>query len=101
MKLLAHEKRQVAALEEMARRAVRNGTPVSQAVIDLRRISADPALLGVAAGRASGRWTAIPLFRSIGKEITDLLAAAGADPDVTAMTASSVERRLRRRLRRH
>ena len=100
MKLLAQEKRQVATLEEVARRAVRNGTPVEQAISDVRRISADPVLLGVAAGRASGRWTAIPLFHSIGCEVADLLVRAGADTDVYAMTATSVEKRLRKHVRR-
>lgn len=100
MKLLVHEKRQVATLEEVARRAVRVGTPIEQAVAELRRVSSDPVLLGVAAGRASGRWTAIPLFHSIGQDVAELLIAAGADRDVFAMTASSVERRLRRHVRR-
>lgn len=93
MKMLAHERRQVATLEAVARRAVRNGTPSERAVADLRRVSADPVLLGVAAGRASGRWTAI-----IGREVAELLVEVGADADVLAMTASSVERRLRRNL---
>ncbi len=100
VKLLAQEKRQVATLEEVARRAIRNATPTTQAVAELHRITSDPVLLGVAAGRASGRWTAIPLFHSIGQEVSDLLVAAGADTDVCAMTASSIERRLRRHLRR-
>lgn len=100
MKLLAHERRQVVALEEFARRAIRNSMPTEQAVVDLRRISADPVLLGIAAGRASGRWAAIPLFHAIAKEAAELLVAAGADTDVSSMTASSVERRLRRQLRR-
>ena len=100
MKLLAHQKRQVATLEEVARRAVRNGTCPERAVAELRRVSTDPVLLGVAAGRASGRGTAIPLVHSIGQEVADLLARAGADTDVLAMTASSVERRLRRHVRR-
>ena len=70
MNLLGQQRRQVATtLEEVARRAVRNGTPTAQAVADLHRISADPVLLGVAAGRARGRWAAIPLFHSIGEEI--------------------------------
>lgn len=100
MKLLAREKQQVGALEQVARRAIHNATPIEQALVELRRISADPVLLGVAAGRARGRWTAIPLFHSIGKEVADLLVAAGADPDVFAMTAKSVERRQRRHVRR-
>ncbi len=100
MKLLAQERRQVATLEEVARRAVHNGTPTEQALPELQRISTNPTLLGVAAGRARGRWTAIPLFHSIGHEVAELLLAAGADPDVFAMTASSVERRLRRHVRR-
>ena len=99
VKLLAQERRQVAALEETARRAIRNATPTEQAVIDLRRVSSDPILLGIAAGRASGRW-AIPLFHSMAKDVADLLIAAGADGDVFTMTASSVERRLRRHVRR-
>ncbi len=100
MKLLAQEKRQVATLEEVARRAIHNGTPIERAVAELQRVSTDPILLGVAAGRASGRWTAIPLFHSIGEEVADLLVKAGADSDVFAMTASSVERKLRRQIRR-
>jgi hypothetical protein len=100
VKLLAQEKRQVATLEEVARRAVHNGTPTEQAVAELRRISPNPLLLGVAAGRARGRWMTIPLFHSIGQEVAELLLTAGADPDVFAMTASSVERRLRRHVRR-
>ena len=101
MKLLAQEKRQVATLEEIARRAVRHQTPTERAVDELRRVTDDPVLLGVAAGRARGRWTAIPLFHSIGQEVADLLIEAGADADVTAMTAESVERKLRRFARRH
>lgn len=100
VKLLAREKRQVATLEEVARRAIRNKTPTQQAVAALQRVSADPVLLGVAAGRASGRWTAIPLFHSIGQEVARLLVEAGADTQVCAMTASSVERKLRRQMRR-
>lgn len=100
VKLLAQEKRQVTTLEEVARRAVRNATPTDQAIAELQRITTDPVLLGVAAGRASGRWTAIPLFHSIGAEVADLLVAAGADTDVYTLTASSVERRLRRHVRR-
>ena len=100
MRLLAQQRRQVAALEEVARRAVRNRIPSEQAVAEVRRISEDPVLLGLAAGRASGRWTAIPLFHSVGQEVAELLVEAGADRDVYTMTASSVERRLRRHVRR-
>ncbi len=100
VKLFAHEKRQVAVLEEVARRAVRNRMSTERAVSELRRVSTDPVLLGVAAGRASGRWAAIPLFHSIGQEIAELLVEAGADSDVYGMTASSVERKLRRQIRR-
>ncbi len=100
MRLLARERRQIATLEEIARRAIRSAIPIDEAVVELRRISADPVLLGVAAGRASGRWRAIPLFESVGKAIADLLVAAGADTDVLTMTATSVERRLRRHVRR-
>lgn len=60
MRLLAQERRTVAHLEEMAHRAVRIGAPTEQAVADLQRISPDPVLLGVAAGRASGRWAGHP-----------------------------------------
>ncbi len=52
MRLLAQQQRQVATLEEVARRAVRNGTPPEQAVTEVRRITDDPVLLGLAAGRA-------------------------------------------------
>lgn len=100
MKLLAQQKRQVAALKEVARRAIRNGTHPEQAVRELHRISDDPLLFGLAAGRACGGSTAIPLFNSIGQEVGELLARAGADLDVFAMTASAVERRLRRHMRR-
>jgi hypothetical protein len=79
-----------------ARRAIRNGTPTHQAIAEVRRVSDAPVLLGVAAGRASGRWTAIPLLHSIGQEVAELLIEAGADRDVCTMRASSVERRLRR-----
>ncbi|WP_459975932.1 hypothetical protein [Nocardioides pyridinolyticus] len=96
MRLLAQQQRQVATLEEVARRAVRNGTPPEQAVTEVRRITDDPVLLGLAAGRAKGRWSAIPLFQSIRQEVAELLIEAGADQDVYTMTASSVERRLRR-----
>ena len=37
-------------------------------------------------GWASGRWTAIPLFHSVGQEVDELLMKAGADSDVYAMT---------------
>lgn len=49
-------------------------------------------LLGLAAGRARGRWSAIPLFQSIEQEVAELLLEPGADRDVYTMTASSVER---------
>lgn len=100
MKLLAQQKRKVVTLEEVARRAVRSGVPSERAIGDIRRVSSDPVLLGVAAGRARGRWTAIPLFNSIGEEVADLLVKAGADRDVFALTASSIERRLRRHVHR-
>lgn len=97
VRLRAQQQRQVATLEEVARRAVRNGTPTKQAVAEVRRITDDPVLLGLAAGRARGGST-IPLFQSIGQEVAELLVEAGADRDVCTMTASSVERRLRRHL---
>lgn len=52
MRLLAQQQRQVATLEEVARRAVRNGTPTMQAVTEVRRITDDLVLLGLVAGRA-------------------------------------------------
>jgi hypothetical protein len=95
-----HELRLVARLEETARRAIRCQHPAERAVGALRAISEDPVLLGVAAGRARGRWHAIPLFHSSGLEIAALLTRAGADTEVLAMTAATVERRLRRHVRR-
>ena len=100
LKVLASARRELARLEDVARRAIGNRSPTENAVAELRGISADPLLLGVAAGRARGRWTAIPLFDSMGQEVADLLLEAGADPDVVARTAASVERRLRRHVRR-
>ena len=90
----------ITTLERAARRLIAAKTPPQVAVEELAQISRDPKVLGMAAGRALGRWEAVPLFYSLGREVSDLLLRAGADEDVMASAAEDTARRLRIYLRR-
>ena len=90
----------ITTIERTARRLISDHAATKEAVAELHLISRDPTLLGVAAGRALGRWEAIPLFNSLGQEIAALLLRAGADSETVRTTAEATARRLRIYLRR-
>jgi hypothetical protein len=83
----------VARLDGAAQRLARGrydlGEPPGDPVSALRRISPDPTLLGLAAGRLSlQEWQAAAV---------DLLRAAGADMGIAAEHAASIRARQARR----
>ena len=90
----------ITAIERTARMAIAQATPAADAIQRVTRISADPVLLGIAAGHALGRSTANPLFHSAGDEVAALLVRAGADEEVLRATAEETAQRLRRYLSR-
>lgn len=92
--------RTITTIERTARRLIEDGADSSKAVLELQLISPDPQLLGIAAGRALGRWEAGALFHPLGREIAALLIRAGADAETMESTAEDTARRLRTYLRR-
>ena len=75
---------------------VADNTPVEEATAQLLLVSSDPIALGIAAGRALGRWETLPLFNPTDQEIATLLSIAGADNDTLQAAADDTARRLRK-----
>lgn len=90
----------ITTLERTARRLLTERTPGSAAVDELHRISPDPRMLGEAAGRALGRWEAIPMFNPLGRQVAALLVSAGGDTETMESTADVTARKLRTYLNR-
>lgn len=95
-----HRDPTVNLLERTARRLIAARTPRADAVREITAITDDPTVLGLAAGRALGRWEVIPLFHSLGQDVAALLIRAGADREVVERTAETTAHRLRTYLRR-
>jgi hypothetical protein len=88
--------RRLAALERATRKLIVDNTPTEEAIAQLLLVSPNPVELGVAAGRARGRWEALPLFNPLDELVAALLVDAGADKDVLRDTAEETARRLRK-----
>jgi hypothetical protein len=84
----------------MARELIVDNTPTEEAIAQLLSVSSDPVKLGIAAGRALGRWEALPLFNATDEQVAALLIGAGADGEVIQATAEDTARRLRQYMNR-
>lgn len=84
----------IAALCGVAGRAVHAKAPRDVAVAELRKLSTDPRVLGIAAGGELGAWQANPVRYWSAKDKADLLDAAGADPEVRDAEAAAVRARM-------
>ena len=93
---MTRRNRTVANLERTARQLVADNTPAEEARAQVLLVSSDPIALGIAAGRALGRWETLPLFNPADQEVAALLGNAGADNDTLHATADDTARRLRR-----
>ncbi|WP_156391292.1 MULTISPECIES: hypothetical protein [unclassified Nocardioides] len=92
--------RTVAKLERAARQLVADNTPAEEATAQLLLVSSDPIALGIAAGRALGRWETLPLFNPEDQQVAALLGNAGADKDTLQTSAEDTARRLRKYMKR-
>jgi hypothetical protein len=84
----------LARLDGTARRLLDEHTPRDQAIVALRGITANPRLLGSAAGRALGAHRYNPVSSWQSAAIAELLLEAGADSEVTETRAAEVVARL-------
>lgn len=83
-----------AQLDGAARRLLHLKVDYAEAVEALRKITTDPRIMGVAAGRALAGWERSEFAGYHGDRVADLLLSAGADPEVCQQSADETHRRL-------
>ena len=83
----------LARLDGTVRRLLRESAEWDTALAEIRRVTTDRRLLGIAAGTALGAWRAVRTHDA--DRVARMIAAAGADADVLEQQAADTEERLR------